>query len=301
MSSSRSNDCPICLERLTNPQTTPCNHTFCHACLTSHFNASPQPRCPICRREISWREIEPARSRDRSRRGGFSFSGGYSVSVDDNEEEWDEDLDRAIAESLADRFYDSDNGGDMEYGITRHSTAPRTATERTQLSTPGFTFAGSFEYVSSGAASSSTSRFEYDTESSESEDPTDDDDDEDDEEGDDDTISSSDSLSWLSDYERSTSRSRGIRRTIARFLSPSIIQTLVTARRDRRSITEGASFSQSIKDEARSSWNSIKGYVRDIGGGANDRMELQVKERLIRITAWALEDLRRGNQARLLR
>ncbi len=43
--------CVICLESLTNPVTTTCEHTFCQDCLTGHFNANGR-NCPICRADV---------------------------------------------------------------------------------------------------------------------------------------------------------------------------------------------------------------------------------------------------------
>ncbi|XP_076875980.1 E3 ubiquitin-protein ligase TRIM39 [Brachyhypopomus gauderio] len=42
--------CSICLDIFTNPVSTPCGHTFCHACLTSYWEGRTKPcQCPLCK------------------------------------------------------------------------------------------------------------------------------------------------------------------------------------------------------------------------------------------------------------
>ncbi|KAK4609280.1 hypothetical protein CLAFUW4_14493 [Fulvia fulva] len=40
-------ECPICYDIVTNTFTTPCNHTFCHGCLSTWLRTSTT--CPNCR------------------------------------------------------------------------------------------------------------------------------------------------------------------------------------------------------------------------------------------------------------
>ena len=47
-------ECPICLRQMVDPRLTPCNHTFCHACIDGLRNAALRNhaislKCPICR------------------------------------------------------------------------------------------------------------------------------------------------------------------------------------------------------------------------------------------------------------
>ena len=49
--------CPICMETFDKPKVLPCQHTFCLACIQSHYNATNNQRvvavsnfpCPTCR------------------------------------------------------------------------------------------------------------------------------------------------------------------------------------------------------------------------------------------------------------
>lgn len=45
-------DCSICLQDLSQPVATQCNHFFCEACLAIWRRTQPYPRCPICRGDI---------------------------------------------------------------------------------------------------------------------------------------------------------------------------------------------------------------------------------------------------------
>ncbi len=42
-------DCCVCLEEITLPITTDCNHHFCFLCLKSLIESSNHPVCPLCR------------------------------------------------------------------------------------------------------------------------------------------------------------------------------------------------------------------------------------------------------------
>ncbi|XP_010776213.1 LOW QUALITY PROTEIN: E3 ubiquitin-protein ligase TRIM69-like [Notothenia coriiceps] len=40
--------CPICLDLLIDPVTTPCGHNFCKNCITKHWYISAKCKCPMC-------------------------------------------------------------------------------------------------------------------------------------------------------------------------------------------------------------------------------------------------------------
>ncbi|XP_071060906.1 E3 ubiquitin-protein ligase TRIM47-like isoform X2 [Pseudochaenichthys georgianus] len=40
--------CPICLDVLIDPVTTPCGHNFCKNCITKHWDTSDKCQCPMC-------------------------------------------------------------------------------------------------------------------------------------------------------------------------------------------------------------------------------------------------------------
>ncbi|XP_072525720.1 E3 ubiquitin-protein ligase TRIM39-like [Salminus brasiliensis] len=43
--------CPICLDKMTHPVTTPCGHTFCKPCLERHMTLSDLT-CPLCKKYL---------------------------------------------------------------------------------------------------------------------------------------------------------------------------------------------------------------------------------------------------------
>ena len=48
-------DCPICIESMTDPVSTPCGHTFCKSCLSAHITTNAHygaVSCPTCRSQI---------------------------------------------------------------------------------------------------------------------------------------------------------------------------------------------------------------------------------------------------------
>ncbi|KAK7930387.1 hypothetical protein WMY93_006782 [Mugilogobius chulae] len=47
--------CSICLELFTDPVCTPCEHNFCKACITKHWDCSSQCHCPLCKSSFSVR------------------------------------------------------------------------------------------------------------------------------------------------------------------------------------------------------------------------------------------------------
>lgn len=47
--------CPICLNVLTCPVSTPCGHNFCMSCLATYWNSTPLCQCPVCRERFDLR------------------------------------------------------------------------------------------------------------------------------------------------------------------------------------------------------------------------------------------------------
>ncbi|XP_040032950.2 E3 ubiquitin-protein ligase TRIM39 [Gasterosteus aculeatus] len=41
--------CPICLDVLTRPVSTPCGHNFCMSCITRYWDDIPVGQCPVCK------------------------------------------------------------------------------------------------------------------------------------------------------------------------------------------------------------------------------------------------------------
>lgn len=74
------NDCPICMDTISNEHITICNHKFCLNCiniwLVSHIN------CPICRKIIKENTIQPyssiSQSNDVSSNNVFIFARNYN-------------------------------------------------------------------------------------------------------------------------------------------------------------------------------------------------------------------------------
>lgn len=55
-------ECPVCMESLTNPVITHCKHVFCRACISRVIEI--QHKCPMCRAELSEDNlVEPAPER----------------------------------------------------------------------------------------------------------------------------------------------------------------------------------------------------------------------------------------------
>lgn len=50
-------DCPICMSLLTDPFVTPCGHTFCYGCISTHLQAGKN--CPSCQRYLTKDLIYP--------------------------------------------------------------------------------------------------------------------------------------------------------------------------------------------------------------------------------------------------
>jgi hypothetical protein len=50
-------DCPICMSLLTDPFVTPCGHTFCFGCITTHLQTGKN--CPSCQHYLTKDLIYP--------------------------------------------------------------------------------------------------------------------------------------------------------------------------------------------------------------------------------------------------
>jgi E3 ubiquitin-protein ligase RFWD2 len=50
-------ECAICMSLLTDPFVTPCGHTFCHTCLSTHLQTGTT--CPTCSSTISKTAVYP--------------------------------------------------------------------------------------------------------------------------------------------------------------------------------------------------------------------------------------------------
>ena len=55
-------DCPICHEKLVDPTESPCNHVFCHQCITNWLSG-PGTTCPSCRRHLAPGNLRPVEQR----------------------------------------------------------------------------------------------------------------------------------------------------------------------------------------------------------------------------------------------
>jgi E3 ubiquitin-protein ligase RFWD2 len=49
--------CPICVEVIADPFVTPCGHTFCYQCITTHLRH--QSNCPSCRSYLVQEQVHP--------------------------------------------------------------------------------------------------------------------------------------------------------------------------------------------------------------------------------------------------
>lgn len=47
--------CPICLNVLSRPVSTPCGHNFCMSCLATYWNSTPLCQCPVCKERFDAR------------------------------------------------------------------------------------------------------------------------------------------------------------------------------------------------------------------------------------------------------
>jgi len=47
--------CPVCLDVLNDPVTTPCGHNFCKTCLEECWDNSQDYKCPYCKEAFTKR------------------------------------------------------------------------------------------------------------------------------------------------------------------------------------------------------------------------------------------------------
>lgn len=69
--------CPICVELISNPFVTPCGHTFCFACISTHLRTKSS--CPSCGAYLVQEHIHPNFLLDKV---GGAIGGGRSQSID---------------------------------------------------------------------------------------------------------------------------------------------------------------------------------------------------------------------------
>lgn len=47
--------CPVCLDLLSLPVSTPCGHNFCKDCIRGYWQSTPVPQCPVCKQKYDRR------------------------------------------------------------------------------------------------------------------------------------------------------------------------------------------------------------------------------------------------------
>lgn len=47
--------CPVCLDLLSQPVSTPCGHNFCKDCIQGYWQSTTVPLCPVCKQKYNWR------------------------------------------------------------------------------------------------------------------------------------------------------------------------------------------------------------------------------------------------------
>lgn len=47
--------CPVCLDLLSQPVSTPCGHNFCKDCIQGYWQSTTVPQCPVCKQKYNWR------------------------------------------------------------------------------------------------------------------------------------------------------------------------------------------------------------------------------------------------------
>jgi len=73
-------DCPICMETMTNPSTTKCNHWFCSTCIATTCGC--KMACPICRAPIEIGDIVQSIDTTDPRSQGMPLSTKFSKVVE---------------------------------------------------------------------------------------------------------------------------------------------------------------------------------------------------------------------------
>jgi SNF2 family DNA or RNA helicase len=55
----RKMECPVCLDKISNPVITPCSHIFCSPCLLQSLAYFDNNKCPVCREPCTKKDVVP--------------------------------------------------------------------------------------------------------------------------------------------------------------------------------------------------------------------------------------------------
>jgi len=83
-----STECVVCLQPMINPHVTTCkpiHHAFCHECIVSCLNVSPQ--CPVCRAKLKVKDLQCAEFIDEDEDSKEADDNEDTVSTDEGNEE----------------------------------------------------------------------------------------------------------------------------------------------------------------------------------------------------------------------